>query len=157
MKMLSFPTPVGRLFVLEEEGRIVRVGLPDAVLPDSAEEKTPVLLEARRQLLEYLSGERTLFTLPLSPAGTEFQREVWAALEDIPYGETRSYGQLAAVVGRPKGSRAVGQANHCNPIPILIPCHRVVGADGSLTGYGGGLDLKRRLLELEQGKESMLC
>ena len=97
----------------------------------------------------YLSGERRTFDLPLAPEGTAFQKAVWAELEKIPYGETRSYGQIAAQVGNAKACRAVGMANHRNPIPIFIPCHRVIGADGSLTGYGGGLDCKKVLLRLE--------
>ena len=108
-----------------------------------------ILDEAQRQLTEYFSGRRREFDLPLAPAGTEFQRAVWTALRAIPYGETISYGELARRLGRPRAARAVGTANGRNPIPIVIPCHRVVGADGSLVGYGGGLDIKRRLLELE--------
>jgi methylated-DNA-[protein]-cysteine S-methyltransferase len=108
-----------------------------------------LLHEARRQLDEYFAGRRRGFDLPLAPQGTGFQREVWRALATIPYGETVSYAQLAARVGRPKAMRAVGAANGRNPLPIVLPCHRVIGADGSLTGFGGGLDAKRFLLELE--------
>jgi len=104
---------------------------------------------AADQLGAYFAGQLTDFTLPLAPAGTPFQRRVWAALRDIPYGETRSYGQLAGEIGNPAAVRAVGLANGRNPIAIVIPCHRVIGADGSLTGYGGGLDRKRYLLALE--------
>ncbi len=104
------------------------------------------------ELLEYFAGTRTEFTVPLSPAGTDFQRAVWRALQGIPYGETRTYGEIAAAVGRPGAARAVGTANHRNPIPIIIPCHRVVGSNGQLCGFGGGLDLKRRLLELESSR-----
>ena len=99
--------------------------------------------------LEYLAGARRDFDLPLAPQGTPFQQRVWAVLREIPYGQTRSYRELALAAGSPRGYRAVGMANHRNPIPILIPCHRAVGADGSLTGYAGGLELKRKLLELE--------
>lgn len=102
------------------------------------------------QLREYFAGERTSFELELAPEGTDFQKRVWKALEDIPYGETRSYGQLAAAIGSPGAARAVGLANGRNPIGIVVPCHRVIGADGSLTGYGGGLDRKQVLLELER-------
>jgi methylated-DNA-[protein]-cysteine S-methyltransferase len=105
---------------------------------------------ATDQLGEYFAGERTAFDLRLAPTGTPFQLEVWSALCRIGYGETWSYVQLARTVGRPTGSRAVGTANGRNPISIIVPCHRVIGADGSLTGYGGGLDRKRTLLELEQ-------
>lgn len=106
--------------------------------------------EVIRQLDEYFAGGRTEFDLPLRPAGTPFQRTVWAALREIPYGETISYGQLADRIGKPTASRAVGLANGKNPIGIIVPCHRVVGANGSLTGYGGGLERKRHLLDFEQ-------
>jgi methylated-DNA-[protein]-cysteine S-methyltransferase len=105
----------------------------------------------RRQLDAYFAGRLRVFELPLAPQGTEFQRTVWDALLRIPYGETTSYGALARSLGKPEASRAVGLANGRNPIPIVIPCHRVIGSGGSLTGYGGGLDLKRRLLALERG------
>jgi methylated-DNA-[protein]-cysteine S-methyltransferase len=109
---------------------------------------------AARQLEAYFAGRLTRFSLPLSPRGTEFQRQVWAALLEIPYGQTVTYGQLAVDLGRPAASRAVGLANGRNPVSIVVPCHRVVGSDGSLTGYGGGLDRKRYLLDLEQGGAS---
>ncbi|MER6350048.1 methylated-DNA--[protein]-cysteine S-methyltransferase [Streptomyces sp. NPDC001595] len=107
--------------------------------------------EAEEQLEAYFAGESTEFTVPLRLHGTPFQRTVWDHLRTIPYGETRTYGQLAAALGNPKASRAVGLANGRNPIGIIVPCHRVVGADGSLTGYGGGVDRKRRLLDFERG------
>jgi len=110
------------------------------------EEKTADL---RRQLEEYFAGKRQSFDLRLAPEGTEFQRQVWAALEELPFGTTTSYGVLARDIGRPKASRAVGAANGANPIPIVVPCHRVIGANGSLTGFGGGLKSKKVLLELE--------
>jgi methylated-DNA-[protein]-cysteine S-methyltransferase len=111
----------------------------------------PPLPEVRRQLAEYFAGARRAFALPLAPAGTEFERRVWQALAAIPYGETRSYAEVARTIGRPAACRAVGRANGRNPIAVVIPCHRVIGSDGSLTGYGGGLDLKRFLLDLEAG------
>lgn len=104
---------------------------------------------AVRQLAEYFAGERRAFDLALDPHGTEFQRSVWQLLGAIPYGETVSYGELARRIGNPRASRAVGLANGSNPLPIVVPCHRVIGSDGSLTGFGGGLDAKRRLLALE--------
>lgn len=107
------------------------------------------LPETRRQLEEYLAGRRRDFDVPLAFGGTPFQRLCWEALLRIPYGETRSYGQMAREIGRPAAVRAVGHANHDNPIGVIIPCHRVIGANGSLTGYAGGLDMKRALLELE--------
>ena len=151
MDLILFDTPLGLMGLEEEDGAIVRLLLPGAPAPRIACHETPLLTEGKRQLLEYLAGKRREFDLPLAPKGTEFYRSVWRALEEIPYGETRSYRDIAQAVGRPKAVRAVGQANHNNPIPIIIPCHRVVGANGSLTGYGGGLDLKERLLRLEAG------
>ncbi|KAF5040337.1 Methylated-DNA--protein-cysteine methyltransferase [anaerobic digester metagenome] len=115
--------------------------------------ETNLLKNAALQLNEYLDGKRNSFDLPLNPNGTEFQKKVWAALCDIPYGETRSYKQIAEYIGNPKACRAVGMANNKNPIMIFIPCHRVVGSDGSLTGYAGGLDMKEKLLSLEKGKD----
>lgn len=103
------------------------------------------------QLEEYFAGERRCFDLPLAPMGTEFQRQVWKRLRAIPYGETRSYGQVATELGQPRASRAVGLANGRNPLSIIVACHRVIGADGRLTGYGGGIDRKRYLLDLESG------
>jgi len=108
-----------------------------------------VLVAAREQLHAYFAGKRRSFELPLRPAGTDFQREVWAALREIPYAETIDYGELARRIGRPGAARAVGAANGRNPLAIVVPCHRVIGADGSLTGFGGGLETKRALLELE--------
>lgn len=125
-----------------------------AAMPDCAElgpGGPPPLLELRRQLAQYFAGERRAFDLPLAPRGTEFERRVWQALLAIPYGETRSYAEVAAAIGRPSACRAVGHANGSNPIAVVIPCHRVIGSDGSLTGYGGGLPLKRFLLDLENG------
>lgn len=113
-------------------------------------EDTPLLRRAAAQLQEYLEGSRQVFDLPLCPAGTPFQQKVWTALRHIPYGETRTYGEIAKAIGQPGAARAVGMANNRNPLLILIPCHRVVGADGSLTGYAAGLPQKEKLLKLEQ-------
>ncbi len=110
-----------------------------------------VLDEARRQLDQYFAGKRCAFELNLAPRGTPFQQRVWQALRAIPYGATRSYSEQAAAIGKPKAARAVGLANGRNPISIIVPCHRVIGANGALTGFGGGIEVKRRLLELEQG------
>lgn len=155
MAWLRFETPFGPI-ALEGEDALTRLWLP-GTLPDGRGrgEETPLLRTAREELLAYFSGERRDFDLPLDPAGTDFQRAVWEALRAIPYGGTRTYGEIAAAVGRPKAVRAVGQANHVNPLPIFIPCHRVVGKNGALTGYAGGLDLKRALLALESGKECL--
>lgn len=150
-------SPIGRLMLEEEDGALVRVAF-EREIPAGIEEMTEelplqakeVLEKAERQLDEYFAGERKVFNLPLAPKGTEFQKKVWAALCDIPYGETRSYGQIATAVGNPKASRAVGMANHRNPISIIVPCHRVIGADGRLVGFGGGLWIKEKLLKLEK-------
>lgn len=117
-------------------------------LPDSAHAVAPLEM-ARAQLLEYFAGKRLVFNLPLAARGTEVQNSVWRALRAIPYGETRSYGDIARSIGRPKASRAVGAANGRNPISVIVPCHRVIGADGSLTGFGGGLERKQWLLAHE--------
>lgn len=109
----------------------------------------PLLREAARQLSAYFAGELRVFSLPLDPEGTDFQKRVWRRLESIPYGETRSYTWVAAAIGAPRAVRAVGAANGANPLPIVVPCHRVIGASGKLVGYGGGLPLKKRLLDLE--------
>ena len=114
------------------------------------EPPTELLKEAANQLMEYFQGKRKEFTLPLDPQGTEFQKKIWAALRTIPYGQTRSYGEVAAQVGNPKAARAVGGANNKNPIMIFIPCHRVVGADGSLTGFACGIEVKKYMLDLER-------
>ncbi len=108
-----------------------------------------------RQLEEYFAGTRKQFDIPLALRGTPFQLEVWHALQQIPYGETRTYAGIAHAIGRPTATRAVGAANGANPIPIIVPCHRVIGSNGSLTGFGGGIDVKRRLLDLEAGVTSM--
>ena len=110
----------------------------------------PLLLEAADQLRAYFAGELREFELPLAPRGTEFQRRVWTAVSAVPYGETATYAEIAAAVGRPTACRAVGAANGRNPLPVIVPCHRIIGAAGALTGYGGGLDRKRSLLDLER-------
>lgn len=141
------PTPVGRLRIDATDCAITGVNRTgEECLPPA----TPLLTECVRQLNAYFSGQLTDFALPLHLEGTAFRLKVWHALCAIPYGETRSYGQLAAMIGQPAASRAVGGANHHNPISIIIPCHRVIGADGSLTGYGSGLDMKKWLLEHER-------
>ncbi|MFT8352621.1 methylated-DNA--[protein]-cysteine S-methyltransferase [Clostridium saccharoperbutylacetonicum] len=112
--------------------------------------KTELLIEIVKQLDEYFDGTRKVFDLPIEPEGTEFQKKVWKALIEIPYGETKSYGEIAKIIGNDKAARAVGMANNKNPIAIIIPCHRVIGANGKLVGYAGGLELKEKLLELEK-------
>ena len=143
-----YQTPFGPVTVAANEGAVTRLFFGDAPsgMPMRASGLTD---QAAEQLTEYFKGLRQAFTVPLRPAGTLFQRRVWEELLKIPYGETATYGQLAQRIGRPTAARAVGMANHHNPIAVLIPCHRVVGANGSLTGYAAGLPMKRRLLELE--------
>ena len=148
---LSVLSAIGRLWLLQEDASIVRLtGTEPADLSLYLSEKTPLLTESERQLTEYFTGQRKAFDLPLAPVGTPFQRSVWQALREIPYGETRTYKEIAEAIGRPKAFRAVGQANHVNPIMIIQPCHRVVGADGSLTGFAYGTDMKQFLLDLEK-------
>ena len=150
MEFHLFDTPLGQMAVASEDGRsLSRLWLPEQPLPRLMPRSTPLLLQAEGQLLEYLSGTRRQFALPLAPHGTAFQLRVWAALCRIPWGQTRSYAQLAQAANCPKGYRAVGMANHANPLPILIPCHRVIASDGSLGGYAGGTGLKAALLALE--------
>ena len=155
MEFWMFDTPLGTMAVGEERGAIVRLWLPNTPTPRLMPHKTPLLERAGEQILEYLNGQRQEFDLPLVFMGTDFQKKVWKALRDIPYGRTECYGALAERIGCPGGARAVGTANHRNPLPILVPCHRVVGAKGQLTGYAGGLEMKRALLELENGKNPL--
>lgn len=149
MEFYQFETPLGYMALGEEEGAIVRLYLPEDPVPRLMSRPTPLLERGRTQLLEYLNGQRKTFDLPLAPQGTPFQQKVWKALQAIPYGQTRSYRDIALEVGCPNGFRAVGMANSRNPIPIFIPCHRVIAADGSLGGYGGGSQLKQALLQTE--------
>jgi methylated-DNA-[protein]-cysteine S-methyltransferase len=152
----TIDSPVGRLTlvasdaglaaVLWENDDPARVRAPACARSDDH----PVLVAAERQLAEYFAGTRTAFELEIDVAGTEFQQQVWRALCAIPFGETRTYGQLAAALGNARASRAVGAANRRNPLSIVAPCHRVIGADGGLTGFAGGLDVKRYLLAHER-------
>lgn len=150
MDFWMFETPLGSVGLGEEDGALVRVWLPGQPVPRLMPHRTPLLERGEGEILEYLNGMRQVFDLPLSPVGTLFQQKVWNALREIPYGATESYGALARRIGCPGGAQAVGMANHRNPLPIFIPCHRVVGAKGQLTGYAGGLELKRALLALEK-------
>jgi methylated-DNA-[protein]-cysteine S-methyltransferase len=154
----TFPTRFGPFTVaVDAAGAVVATAFGDETRlrqrlrhPAELRRDPHACTAARRQLLDYLAGRRREFDLPLAPAGTPFQVRVWAALRTIPFGETRTYGQLAAQIGRPSAARAVGRANATNPVCVLVPCHRVIGADGSLTGFAFGEDLKRGLLALEQ-------
>lgn len=146
-----YETLIGRIGIAEEEGYITDVILPSYPFEEECiEAETPLLKKAAEQLYAYLAGERQVFDLPLKPYGTPFRKRVWDALCQIPYGETRSYKDIARAIGNEKACRAVGGANNKNPISIFIPCHRVIGADGKLVGYGGGIDIKIKLLELEK-------
>lgn len=150
-------TPIGTLRLVGGEDSIDRIDLPNraAEPPDPAWERSngalpAALAEAKLQLEEYFAGDRREFDLPLAARGTEFQHRVWAELRRIPFGETISYGELATRIGKPTASRAVGAANGRNPLPVVVPCHRVIGSDGRLTGFGGGLPTKQALLDLER-------
>ena len=153
MKYIHHDSPLGPLLLAGEADALALIGLPGGKRPpkparDWTEDAKP-FAAARRQLDEFFAGRRERFDLDLALEGTEFQQRVWTMLARIPYGRTWSYGELAKRIGRPKAVRAVGLANGANPLPIVLPCHRVIGADGSLTGYGGGMPAKRLLLELE--------
>jgi methylated-DNA-[protein]-cysteine S-methyltransferase len=147
-------SPIGPLLLTADDGGLTRLYMevrkhgPDEVQPEWRRDDS-AFTEACHQLDEYFAGERTEFDLPLNPAGTPFQLRVWEALKTIPYGQIRSYGEIAEQIGRPGAARAVGLANGRNPISIVVPCHRVIGASGALTGYGGGLQRKQYLLDLE--------
>jgi len=146
MYNMTMDSPVGSLWLASDGECLTK--LTFGTNP-AGENPCPLLERTREELLEYFSGRRREFDIPLRPAGTAFQQADWRALCQIPYGETASYRDIAIAIGNPKACRAVGMANHANPIAIIIPCHRVVGRDGSLTGYGGGLEIKRFLLKLE--------
>ena len=148
-----FETPIGELLLAGETDALSMIGFPKGAMRRDPESdwiyNEDPFVTARQQLTEYFDGERKEFDLPLRLDGTEFQVSVLEALQEIPYGETTSYGAIAKQIGRPKAMRAVGAANGRNPIPIIVPCHRVIGSSGDLTGFGGGLDTKEALLRLE--------
>lgn len=146
MNVTTFVSPIGKLFIKEEDGFITGVSFWGREQGESSETSE----NAARQLSEYFSGRRKTFDLPLRVTGSEFSKKVWAALTRIPYGQTLSYKQVAENIGAPKACRAVGRANNVNPIAIIIPCHRVIGSSGDLTGYAGGIDKKQFLLDLER-------
>lgn len=148
------PSPLGELTICADDLGITAVAFPGEVEAVPAPNPNALVREAVAQLAAYFAGRRTRFELPLNAAGTPFQRRVWQALCTVPYGNTSSYGEIAAAVGNPRASRAVGLANGRNPIAILVPCHRIIGGDGSLTGYGGGLERKRWLLDHERSRNT---
>ncbi|HET9316902.1 MAG TPA: methylated-DNA--[protein]-cysteine S-methyltransferase [Vicinamibacteria bacterium] len=161
MRFTTIDSPVGPLRLVADDAGLRRLefrkGRSFEPAPEDWREDPRALAPVARQLQEYFTGRRKVFDLDLAPEGTEFQRRVWERLLEIPYGETISYGTLARRVGNPSASRAVGLANGRNPIAIIIPCHRVIGSNGTLTGYGGGLPTKEKLLELERGQIRLVC
>ena len=146
-----YATAIGKIGIAASSEAITDVCFEGEIIPEDAiAQESALLRQAVQQLQQYFAGERKTFTLPLAPSGTPFRQRVWQALQKIPYGETRTYKEIAVCIGNEKAARAVGQANNRNPIPILIPCHRVIGASGELVGYGGGMAIKEYLLKLEQ-------
>lgn len=156
MLYTSLDTPIGPLLLSGDGERIHEIRFSPFEPQAGWRRDDDFFSHVSGQLTEYFAGERRTFDVDIAPAGTPFQREVWAALQGIPYGEVRSYADVANLIGRPRAVRAVGAANGANPIPIIIPCHRVIGSNGSLTGFGGGLPVKRRLLELERGERRLI-
>lgn len=148
MNYFKYQTAIGSLTFCEEEGNITVIS--SQYQPETGEEKeTETIRRAYAQIKEYLDGNRKTFDLPLAPKGTKFQKQVWQALSDIPYGQTRTYKEIAVAVGNPKAVRAVGMANNRNPLIVVVPCHRVIGSDGKMIGYAAGVDKKEFLLRLE--------
>lgn len=146
-----YDTPIGKMGITEKDNAISNVFLADKNSTLAELQETSLIKEAHSQLDAYFKGKLHDFSLPLNPDGTAFQKQVWTALCQIPYGKTQSYGETANAIGKPKAARAIGMANHNNPIMIIIPCHRVIGKNGKLVGYGGGIDIKEKLLALESG------
>lgn len=142
-----YQTKIGRIKIAQEGDAIVEINVTDS--EEKSERETPLIKKTIKELEEYFEGKRKIFDIPISIKGTEFQEKVWEALLKIPYGETKSYEDIAKMVGCPKGARAVGMANHNNKIIIIIPCHRVIGKNGKLVGYAGGLPVKEKLLQIE--------
>ncbi len=149
----TYETGLGSVTFIEEDGALLAISMQRSL--DGVEKETSLTKEAYAQLSEYLNGKRKTFDLPFKMRGTQFQLQVWNALLDIPYGETRSYKQIAEAIGNPKAVRAVGMANNRNPLLIIVPCHRIIGKNGSLVGYAGGLDKKEFLLRLENPNFSL--
>ncbi|MGB1697167.1 MAG: methylated-DNA--[protein]-cysteine S-methyltransferase [Thermoplasmatota archaeon] len=145
MAHITVETPIGSIVLHGDKNAVTAIDLPGNPIPEGPEEETVVLAQARQQLLEYFAGKRTDFTIPLRSTGTAFQEAVWTAMQQIPFGKTVSYGDLALAAGSPGAARAVGQANRSNPFPIVVPCHRIISADGSIGGYMG----------VKQGDEGM--
>jgi methylated-DNA-[protein]-cysteine S-methyltransferase len=153
-KYCTYQSPIGTLMLVGTDGVLEQLHFPNSPeqkhIAGDWQYDEACFSKVLRQLAEYFAGSRQVFDLELAPKGTEFQKRVWQELRKIPFGRTASYGEIAARIGNGKASRAVGMANSKNPIPIIVPCHRVIGKDGSLTGFGGGLEVKKQLLELEE-------
>ncbi len=153
IRFTTMPSPLGPLRIAADAGGLTEIEFTDRVDAATAgmrrDDGDALLCDARRQLEQYFDGERRIFELPLAPRGTPFQQRVWQALRELPYGQTCSYADIACRLQAPTATRAVGAANGRNPLAIVVPCHRVIGRDGTLTGYAGGIERKRRLLELE--------
>ena len=146
-----YDTKIGRIEIEENGEAITKIDyVPKDIEATDDRKQTELIKAAIKQLDEYFQGKRSIFDLPLAPEGTEFQKKVWNALKEIPFGETKSYGEIAKIIGNEKASRAVGMANNKNPIMIVIPCHRVIGANGKLVGYAAGLEVKENLINLEK-------
>lgn len=154
MKLLEvYTSPIGEISIIEEENKIIEISF--GVKLEIKQGSSLLLEETKNELQEYFDGKRMEFDIPIKLNGTDFYKKVWNELKKIPYGETRSYGEIAEKIGNPKASRAVGMANHNNPISIIVPCHRVVGKNNKLVGYAGGLDKKKYLIELERKVRSL--
>lgn len=145
-----YDTEIGTIKISEKDGKIIGLGFSDYKKENEIEKETDAIRKTYLQLKEYLSGKRKNFDIEIEMIGTEFQKKVWKELLNIPYGETRSYKDIAIAIGNGKACRAVGNANNKNPIAIIVPCHRVVGSNGSMTGYAGGLNIKEKLLKIEK-------
>lgn len=156
-----YESPIGKLLLVGADSYLENLYFPNKInsisLSENFEEDNSSFQQITTQLTEFFSGKRKNFQLQLRPQGTDFQLQVWRELQKVPYGKTASYGEIAARIGNPKACRAVGMANSKNPIPIIIPCHRIIGKNGSLTGFGGGLDVKKQLLGLEQQNNQAAC
>ncbi|MGE5627018.1 MAG: methylated-DNA--[protein]-cysteine S-methyltransferase [Solirubrobacterales bacterium] len=147
-----YDSPIGKILIADNGEKITNIYFKDEtfIKEDWKVNETELIKKTYNELIEYFNGKRKSFDIPLAPIGTEFQMKCWKALQEIPYGETKTYGEIAEIIGNPKASRAVGSSNNKNPISIIIPCHRVIGANGKLVGYAGGLHVKEYLLNLER-------
>lgn len=150
MEIAFYKSPLGYLEIKAQDGALVSVGFVNSIPSPNRQRLSSLLNKACQQLDEYFAGKRKNFNLPLEPLGTSFQQKVWQELQNIEYAKTKTYAEIACQIGKPKACRAVGQANNKNPIAIIIPCHRVIGKSGKLTGYAAGLEIKQKLLLLEQ-------